>query len=127
MYYDIAAELGSLFDLSRTIPKLTLFFIAASGILLLCSCVGIVLMTKRYVGLRFFPVLYGATAYLLFFVIIGSFLSGLISLTIPENAGTATIAIIRLIMLLITSSLIVAGRFLAMWFNRIYYSEYCDA
>lgn len=127
MYYDIAAELSSLFDLSRTIPKLTLFFIAASGILLLCSCVGLVLMTKRHVGLRFFPVLYGATAYLLFFVIIGSFLSWLISLTIPENADTATIAIIRFIMLLVTSSLIVGGRFFAMWFIRKYYSEYCDA
>lgn len=127
MNYDIASELNGIFDLSRTIPTLTVFFIAASGILLLCFGIGLVIMTKRYVGLRFFPVLYGATAYLLFYVILGSFLSSLLSLTIPENAGTAGIALTRFFVLVVTSSLIVGGRFFAMWFIRKYYSEYCDA
>lgn len=73
------------------------------------------------------PVLYGATSYLLFYIMIGSFLSGLLSLTIPQGAGTATLAVARFMVLLITSSLIVCGRFFAMWFIRKYYAEYCDA
>ncbi len=127
MNYDIASELSTMFDLSRKIPSLTLAFIAASGILLICFGVGIVLMTKHKVGLRFLPVLYGSTAYLLFYVMIGSFFSGLLSMTISENANTAVTAIMRIVILIVTSSLIVGGRFFAMWFIRKYYSDYCDA
>lgn len=127
MNFDIASELSGLFDFSKTIPSLTISFIAASGILLLCACILVTFTARRIVGLRFMPVLYGATSYLLFYIMIGSFLSGLLSLTIPHGAGTATLAVARFMVLLITSSLIVCGRFFAMWFIRKYYAEYCDA
>ena len=127
MNFDIASELSGLYDLSRTVPTLTIFFIAASGIFLLCFGIGIVLMTKRHVGLRFFPVLYGTTAYLLFYLLLGGFVTSLLALAVPENAGALTLALVRLLMLLVTSALIVAGRFFAMWFIRKFYREYCDA
>lgn len=127
MNLDIVSELSGLYDLGRTIPTLTIFFIAASGILLLCFGIGLILMTRRYVGLRFFPVLYGATAYLLFYFMIGSFISGLISMSVPADAGTGIIVFTRFLVLIITSALIVGGRFFAMWFIRKYYPEYCDA
>ena len=92
MNFDIASELSGLFDFSKTIPSLTISFIAASGILLLCACILVTFTVRRIVGLKFMPVLYGATSYLLFYIIIGSFLSGLLSLTIPQGAGTATLA-----------------------------------
>ena len=77
MNFDIASELSGLFDFSKTIPSLTISFIAASGILLLCACILVTFTARRIVGLRFMPVLYGATSYLLFYIMIGSFLSGL--------------------------------------------------
>ena len=95
MNFDIASELSGLFDFSKTIPSLTISFIAASGILLLCACILVTFTARRIVGLRFMPVLYGTTSYLLFYIMIGSFLSGLLSLTIPQGAGTATLAVAR--------------------------------
>mgnify|MGYP003212748233 FL=1 len=127
MNYDIASELSGIYDLSRTIPTLTVYFIAASGIILLCFAIGLVIMTKKNVGLRFFPILYGITAYLLFYLMIGSFLSSLISTTIPDDISAANLAVMRLLVLIITSALVVGGRFFAMWFIRKYYNEYCDA
>ena len=127
MNFDIASELSGIYDLSRTIPTLTVYFIAASGIILLCCAIGLVIMTKKHVGLRFFPILYGITAYLLFYLMIGSFLSSVISMTIPDNVSTLNLALVRLIVLVLTSGLVVGGRFFAMWFIRKYYNEYCDA
>ena len=71
MNFDIASELSGLFDFSKTIPSLTISFIAASGILLLCACILVTFTARRIVGLRFMPVLYGATSYLLFYIMIG--------------------------------------------------------
>lgn len=127
MNFDIASELSGIYDLSRTIPALTIFFIAASGVFLLCFAIGVILMTKRHVGLRFLPVLYGITVYLLFSFMIGSFLSGLISMNIPENISAFNMALVKLLVLLINSAFIVGGRFFAMWFIRRYYNDYCDA
>ena len=127
MNFDIASELSGIYDLSRTIPTLTVYFIAASGIILLCFAIGLVIMTKKNVGLRFFPILYGITAYLLFYLMMGSFLSSLISMTMPDDISTVNLVIMRLLVLIITSALVVGGRFFAMWFIRKYYNEYCDA
>ena len=57
MNFDIASELSGLFDFSKTIPSLTISFIAASGILLLCACILVTFTARRIVGLRFMPVL----------------------------------------------------------------------
>lgn len=127
MNLDIASELSGLYDLSRTVPTLTIFFVSASGILLLCFAIGLVLMTKRKVGLRLFPVLYGFTAYLLFYVLLGGFLTSIASLMLGEEISTANLVIARLISLLLSTAALVGGRFFAMWFIRKYYSDYCDA
>lgn len=127
MNFDIASELSGLYDLSRTVPVLTIFFIAASGILLLCFAIGLVLITKRKVGLRLFPVLYGFSAYLLFYIFFGGLLTGIVSTMSGEVSGTANIVILRIITLFVSTASLVGGRFLAMWFIRKYYSDYCDA
>lgn len=127
MNYDIASELSGLYDLSRTIPASTLFFISASGILLLCAAVGLILFTRRKIGLRLFPVMYGFTAYVLFYIIIGNFLTSAASLMMRENSSTGVLAAMHLTALILSTVSLVGGRFLAMWFIRRYYSDYCDA
>lgn len=127
MNYDIASELSGLYNLSSTIPALTTFFIAASGILLLCFAIGLVFVTKRKLGMRLFPVLYGFTAYLLFYIFIGGFLTNIVSLMAGEEISAANLVILRLITLIISTAALVGGRFFAMWFIRKYYSDYCDA
>lgn len=126
MNFDIASELAGIYDLTQTIPTLTTFFIAASGIFLLCAAIGLVLTTKRRVGLRFFPVLYGFSVYILFYVFIGSTLSNLVSM-MAGNAASSALVLIRTVSLLVSTAALVLGRFCAMWFLRKYYPEYCDA
>ena len=127
MNYDIASELSGLYDLSRTIPASTIFSISASGIFLLCAAVGLILFTKRKVGLRLFPVMYGFTAYLLFYLLIGNFLTSVASLMVRENSSAGVFAAMHLTALILSTASLVGGRFFSMWFIRKYYSDYCDA
>lgn len=107
MNYDIASELSGLYDLSRTIPASTIFSISASGIFLLCAAVGLILFTKRKVGLRLFPVMYGFTAYLLFYLLIGNFLTSVASLMVRENSSAGVFAAMHLTALILSTASLV--------------------
>ncbi len=127
MNYDIATELSGIYDLTQSIPNLTTFCIAASGILILIVGIYLILTTKKNVGFHFLPLVYGLTAYFLFYTLIGGMVTTIISKLIPANADRTTMAIAILLSTLATAASLSLGRFGAMWFIKKFYSDYGDA
>lgn len=127
MVYDIATELSQTADLTRTIPEATISLMAFAGAALMCACAVLVILVKRNFGLRFMPVLYGASIYLLFCYFIGSVLSNVVNAVFLSGEVTNGMLIVsKSVSLLMSVASLVAGRFFAQWFIKRFYSDYCD-
>lgn len=127
MNYDIATELSGMYDLTQTIPNITTFCIAASGILILIAGIYTILTTKKNVGFHFLPLVYGVTAYFLFYTLIGGIVNNMINGMISDTGSKTTMAIAVLCSTLATAAILTLGRFAAMWFIKKFYSDYGDA
>ena len=123
--FSIADELSKVMDLSRTVPGLTVSFIAASGVLLLVAAIAMGVLAKKYTDIRFFPVIYGVTAYLVFYVFIGGFINSYAG-AMAAGMGKANIVVVQLLMVVVTNALLIGGRFFAQWFIKKYYPKYGD-
>lgn len=127
MVFDIASELSSITDLSRTIPDSTLSLMAFAGAAILCTCAVLLILIKRNFGLRFMPVVYGISVYFLFCYFIGSLLSNVVQVICLSGGSTSTrLVIAKALSLVCSIATLVLGRVFAQWFIRKLYAEYCD-
>lgn len=123
----ISDELAKTYDLTRRVSGETIFFVAFSGILILLAIIVAIFITKRKTDFKLFPVVYGITAYFIFYVFLGGFVNSYIMAMGTTVTNGFSRFVIQILAVILTNGFLICGRFFVMWFINKYYGGYGNA